>query len=346
VTWATGHHLDAAVTLVGGLVAYCEHRMPVEPFGWAEQVLAAAEARGRTPAGLDRVYAVAAACARFVDELDYAEELVARGLALPASDPVTTAHLLYVRSEVALFRGQVDEAGWHLEQFTAAARAAEHPGLVLLAELMEVLRVAYVGDVERAVALSRALEAPAAVLGPHDPVAAWATYVRGEVLVDEDPARAEVLLDQALERAQSIGDRYLTGVTYVSAASTRARHGDPRRAAELYVEVIEHWFAAGDWTHQWTTLRNIVDLLVRFEAYPAAMVVVSALDSRQTTAAGFGAELERLDAARDALPTHLGPDDRAALSRQGAAMSDEDLLGFVVTSLRDLAGVSGSAGRT
>lgn len=348
-TWATDHHLDEAVTLVGGLLCYCEHRMPVEPLGWAERVIAAADAAGRHPDGMDRVFAVAAACARFVDELDYADALITRGLQVEATDPQTTAQLLYLRCEVALFLGRVDEAGSHLEQFTAAASAGG-PGLVLMAALMDVLRVAYLGETERSVAMSEQLAGSAAALGPAHPVAAWATYVRGEVLVDHDPARAAALLDEALERALEVGDRYLTGVTYVSAASTRARHGDPREAATLYVSAIDHWFAASDWTHQWTTVRNIVDLLVRLDAYSSAAVILAALDTRRTTAAGFGSELERLDAARRALPDRLSADEGAALARQGAAMSDEEVLAFVTASLRGLADVaidlSAGTGRT
>ena len=32
-------------------------------------------------------------------------------------------------------------------------------------------------------------------------------------------------------------------------------------ALEGYREVIDHWAAGGNWSHQWVTLRNLADLL-------------------------------------------------------------------------------------
>ena len=101
----------------------------------------------------------------------------------------------------------------------------------------------------------------------------------------------------------------------------------------MYVEVIEHWFSAGDWTHQWTTMRNIADLLDRLEAYPAAAVLLGALDTRATTSASFGAELERTEAVRDVVTVQLDPAEQAELSRQGAAMSDDEVVDFVLAEL-------------
>jgi hypothetical protein len=205
-----------------------------------------------------------------------------------------------------------------------------------MSALMDTLRTAYEGDLETAEQQTAGLARAAAGMSRRDPVAAWATYVCGEVLIDRSPERAMQFLDQAIDRAQLVGDRYLLGVTYVSAASLRARHGDPLDAARWYLDVIGHWFAAGDWTHQWTTMRNVVDLFSRVAAYDAAAVLLGALDSRDTSAAAFGAELERLEAARANVTVLLTPDTRAARSQEGASMTDEQVVEFVVGHLQDL----------
>ena len=136
-----------------------------------------------------------------------------------------------------------------------------------MADLMDVMQPAYLGDAETAATEAQTLAARAAAFGPRDTVAAWATYVHGEVLIDLDPPRAQDFLDEALDRRppgrRPLPDgRHLRLGCLATCSAWR-----PSRGCPLYVDVIDHWFTAGDWTHQWTTMRNIVDLLARLEAY-------------------------------------------------------------------------------
>ncbi|MGH8887498.1 MAG: AfsR/SARP family transcriptional regulator [Egibacteraceae bacterium] len=80
----------------------------------------------------------------------------------------------------------------------------------------------------------------------------------------------------------------------VSVASLRGRHGDPSKALPLFRDLIEHWHQAGNWTQQWTTLRNLVGLLVRLGAYEAAAVLYGAQAVAATAGAVYGADAARL----------------------------------------------------
>jgi len=202
-----------------------------------------------------------------------------------------------------------------------------------LALVTRALVVAYGGDVRTAADLVAAARRQAQRAG--DVVgAAWARYAEGEVLVDEAPERALVLLEGALRSARELGDRYLTGVALVSRASVLGRWGDPRRARPAFLEVVEHWREAGDRTHQWTTLRSVVPLLLRLHEPAAAARLLGALTSRRTAGRAYGADAERLSHARAALAAALGPDCLEQLLTEGAALADDDVVRLACAALR------------
>jgi hypothetical protein len=77
----------------------------------------------------------------------------------------------------------------------------------------------------------------------------------------------------------------------VSLASLHARGGEIDRALELFRDVIAHWRRLGDHTHQLTTLRNLVELLVRIRADDDAAVLYGAVTAASVPS--FGAEAQR-----------------------------------------------------
>jgi hypothetical protein len=178
-------------------------------------------------------------------------------------------------------------------------------------------------------------------------VAAWALYTRGECLLEEDPGAAEPLLAAALERATANEDRYLVGVTLVSLASARSRHGDPEAACSLFRRAVEHWHRAGNWTHQWTTLRNVVVLLARLGRHREAALVDGALEARETTARATGAEAVRMRETRDGLVAILGVEEYDEAARVGAGLDDDEVVAWVLAELGeepDGTGIAGAAG--
>jgi hypothetical protein len=153
------------------------------------------------------------------------------------------------------------------------------------------------------------------------------------VLIDSDPEQADELLAEALARARDLDERYLSGVALVAAASARSRHGNPHDAAELFGEVVRHWRDRDDWTHQWTTLRNVVDLLVRLDRSEAAAVLVAALTDRGGPATGYGSDATRLTETHDRLAAQLGADQLLRLTARGRSLTDQALLDHALQAL-------------
>jgi hypothetical protein len=82
-------------------------------------------------------------------------------------------------------------------------------------------------------------------------------------------------------------------------------------------DVVDYWERAGNWTHQWTTLRNLAELLRTLgDAEPAALIDAAAdaapdappADGRPSAGPRSGApgRAEALAAARSAIAHHLG----------------------------------------
>ena len=194
------------------------------------------------------------------------------------------------------------------------------------------LALAYGGDTRGALAIVEPLAAaPAPRLA-----AAWTTYTVGEVLMDTDPDRAARVLAQTVQEARLIGDRFLTGVALVSAASIRARYGDARQAVPAFREVVEHWQQLGNWTQQWTTLRSVADLMERLGDGRSAALVLGAVRDTRRTGVIFGADAARLDDLQHRLATVLDAHKLAELMSRGAALSDAEALQVVRAGLDQL----------
>jgi hypothetical protein len=141
-------------------------------------------------------------------------------------------------------------------------------------------------------------------------------YARGELLAQSDPEQADALLSGALREARSYDERYLLDDALVSIASIRAAHGDPDEAHVMFADVVRHWRSKSDWTHQWTTLRNVVALFVRCgRPEPAAVLATALLDGSRPYAIGFGTDADRLQHTASVLTESLGQErylERAA----------------------------------
>ncbi|WP_425560238.1 tetratricopeptide repeat protein, partial [Kineococcus glutinatus] len=278
---------------------------------------------------------VAAAGARSAGDLARARELLERGLALIAgpgtADPVVEGYLGNLLAEVCLFEGRLDEA----EAIVHRIRALRPPVPdARIASALLPLIALYRGDADGAEARARELLARAErddleVLRP------WAVYVTGEVLLDRDPARAAGHLREALAAARGNGDRYLVGVALTTAASLHTRHGDPGEAVPLFEEAVRHWHELGNWTHQWTTLRNVADLLLHLGRAEAAAVLHGAFAAREATVPSFGADAERVRAATGTLRAALGEEGFGELGDRGGRLADGEVVAAALGFLAD-----------
>lgn len=335
-SWALEHgEVDPALRLVAALSRYAEHRIASEVATWAENTVEAAEATPTLSALLPTGYAVAAGGARFSGDLERAKVLAERGIAASAgADDPSRCLPLYLLEEVALFQGRLDEADRLAREVHRLASMTGQTFLSVWAGVNRVLVRAYQGDVTGASTLAE--EVSALAVSTKDPTAiAWARYGAGEALLETHPERAVTLLEDALRRARALGERYLTGVTLVSVASVRSRHGDPRQALEIFRDAVQHWHRAGNWTQQWTTIRNVVDLLVRLGADEPAALLYGAVSSRSTAAPVFGADADRLEQAHRILTERLGAQRFTAVAANGTALGDDDVVELVCDIIDD-----------
>jgi predicted ATPase/DNA-binding SARP family transcriptional activator len=331
--WALDHDIEVALRIVVALSSHAEEALVAEPFEWALRAVQRAEADGHASSWLAQGYAVAAMGARFGGDLPRAQELVDRALTVDGHPDRPARQLpLLVRGEVAFYRGELDEAQRIRAQLAGTQPHDAERTWALWSEMIGVIAPAYRGDTAEAINAGERFVVRVDRDG--DPIMmGWARYALAEAIADSDPVRALALLDDALARARASGGRFLNGVALVTAASLRGRHGQPEQARRVFAETIRWWLRAGNWTQQWTTVRNVIDLLVRLGQDRHAARLHGAVLARTTAPPPFGADAQRLALARTTLRERLGAEAFAAASGAGAAMSDGEVITWVLELL-------------
>jgi predicted ATPase/DNA-binding SARP family transcriptional activator len=259
--------LDTAIAISTALVRPATARDLPEVWSWALE-LAAHPELGEHPRRADALGAAATA-AWLTGDLARGERLALDGL---AQDPSSVAALQALGS-VRLFRG--DPAAAH-ELWLAASRP--HGAYLPQAALAAV----YTGDVALARRSLAAADAWAAEVGSPTEVA-LCKYAWGELL-GPDP-EAVSAYEEAIALAARVGASFVAGIGRVGLASTLAANGRDRRAAGEFAVVIRYWRTTGNWTQQWTTLRNAADLLDRRGRAALATQVLAAAAAAPAAAA-------------------------------------------------------------
>ncbi|GAA4736147.1 AfsR/SARP family transcriptional regulator [Actinomycetospora chibensis] len=179
-----------------------------------------------------------------------AERLARRGLAR-ARDDEGRRVCLAALGEARLSRGAWDDAVTHdVAAWGLAERPRPEPGVGALAAL-------YGGDPRKARELAALLPT-----GDVPSLLGLAAYVTAEIdSVEGRTDAAEEGYSVAMARARSVGSTFLEAIAAVGLASLRSRSGRIGAALVGYRDVIDHWAAGGNWSHQWVTLRNLADLL-------------------------------------------------------------------------------------
>ncbi|GIJ67830.1 BTAD domain-containing putative transcriptional regulator [Virgisporangium ochraceum] len=289
--------LDAAAAIVVALMDPMSYRDLIELRDWAEE-LGADPALDGHPLG-SAVLGVAAEAAYHRGDYPFAEYLCRRGLALGGS-----WYCLTVLSNADLARGAWEDA---IEHSLAAAALATVPrenlGLAALA-------TAYAGRPDEARALNERGRA-----GATSPtLRAWGAYVAGEI--DNAAGRhtvAEVHYQQAIDLARTSGAAFLVGVATVGLLSVRTHAGRFRDALRGYREVVDYFERTGNWTHLWTTLRNLATVLRRLSDDGPADALTAAADRAPDAPAVAGAAV--------AAPSAEGPGRAAVLEIARDAIS-------------------------
>ncbi|WP_209306366.1 BTAD domain-containing putative transcriptional regulator [Blastococcus sp. CT_GayMR19] len=258
--------LDAAAAMVTSLFDAVAYRDLVELRSWAEEL-------ADDPALHD--HPLAAAVLGTAGEAVYhrgdhakAERLARAGLER-AADGRGTAYCLMPLSVVALARGAHGASAAHaLAAAELGGRSGEALGVAALA-------LAYSGDADGARVLG-----DRALAGSVSPtLRSWAAYVTGEIETSVGRRDlAEPHYVRAVEFARRAGNTFLAGVASVGLVAARAAAGRAAEALVGYREVIDYFARTGNWTHQWTTVRNLADLLRRLGDEDTAAQLDAAAD--------------------------------------------------------------------
>jgi len=297
--------LDDAAALVVGLYEAAMGRDLTEIWGWSDELVSDPALIAHPRAA--EVLGVAAESAYLRGDYASAERLARDGLAV-ATDPAGSWICLTSLAVADLSRGAFADV---VEHATAAASVAKRPSLDLAVAAMAAT---YSGDLDHARALHAMVVAVAQSPTDH------ASYVAGEI--DNASGRwdqAEQHYTATIDLGRRCGATFLVGIASVGLVTVMAAAGRVDDALRGNRDVIDYFDGAGNWTHQWVTLRNLADLLCRLgDDEPAALIDAAADQAPDApAAAGDGTPQPHrdpaptvcraavLDVARRAIDEHL-----------------------------------------
>lgn len=334
-TWAREHAPDVASGLSTSLHLFAVGTLDDEVLGWAQRLVPHLAADDPAVAA---AHAGVAARLLQAGELNAAEARAEQALALAVDDRVRM-QAYEVLSDAAIYDGRLRGCREQAARLWELALAAGDGHYAAIAAASTSLALAYEGDRPAAhAALTRHRALLDAVVPALSPTAlGWFAYAEGEVDLDAHPDHAARSLGRAVALADAVGNRYLGGVARVSATSVRGRHGEAWEALVAFEDVVVRWLERGDRTHLLTTLRNLVDLLLRLDAPDAAAELLGAV-ARADVSPTFGAEGERLARAHEQLAGALGDARLADLLRTGAARDVEPAARAALAAARRLRG--------
>lgn len=281
-----------------------------EPWTWAIADADLPALRG-TPVEA-AVLATAAQAAWRLGDLDRARDLVDRALAA-GGDAHGRALARFQDSVLRMFAGEYRTASQ-----TMAAAGDVDPSRRALFCATAALAAGYAGDTDDAFdLLDRAEHADH---GGAPTLLAFLAHCRGEVCAAVGDAGATAHLRRAVDLARTSGATFVVATATLTLATVTARAGDLHGACAHFGEVIRYWQRTGSWTQQWTTLRNVAEVLAQLgDAEHAALLLLAAADDADA-AALTGDDAARLGALRDALQARLDPAEFDRLRQRAATL--------------------------
>src|SRR5262249_56296846 len=96
---------------------------------------------------------------------------------------------------------------------------------------------------------------------------------------------------------------------------------------------IREWQQAGAWTPLWVTLRTLVDLLARADAWADAAVLYGAVTAASSGAPPFGADADRLRQSATLLGQHLTDTEFRFQAGQGEQMGGGQVIQFALQAI-------------
>lgn len=318
---------DLALRLSAALYNYVVYQFRDEVVSWGETALELSHADTHP-----RFSAVCGAVGEGLTlrgELPRARALAERALAhIAEPDDPRRLPPLKVVTAVNLYEGRLDDCfAWAGEQLRLARRHND-PWYAAEALLFRGLARTYAGDpAEGLVIADENLEVATAV--GHPTLTAWALYNQAEALALTDPAAARQRYEQAIRVAESVNSTFGANIAEVGLAALLARTGDADDALRAFRRTVHRWRRMQVWHHQWTTLRNLAQLLVRIHAYQDAATLLGAVGAT----AAYGTDADDAHQAADLLRHALGPPAYAAATARGSALNADATVDFALATI-------------
>lgn len=285
------------------------------------------------PAGPDaaRLLGLVAASCWQRGDLDLCEAYARRSIALASAgpDPAAARDGHEALANVHMFRGDLAESRREARCSVELADAAGDVDTALFARMDLTVAAAYAGDDDAAVREETAMAELVARTGSATARASLA-YVRGERRAERDPAAAAGHLREAVRLAESVDSRFVAGIARHTLATSAVRDGGDVGAL---LPLLDHWLAAGAWTHLWVAVRSLVVARSRAGDQRTAGILLGALRASPRATRAFGPDARRETEAEEAGRIALGDGFDAALA-EGAALGDARAIALARTVAR------------
>ncbi|GAA3244944.1 AfsR/SARP family transcriptional regulator [Dactylosporangium siamense] len=302
--WSRAHAPPVAVRIAGAAAEFGFWRLRADLLTWSTLIL--------PDAGSQAAVLVGAAYGAWLDGDFGTAARIAQG-AVDAGHAGAADQL----GDIALIQGDLDGAEAHYRQAIAVLPVGTPARAVAMANL--ALPLAYRQDPAALPAAEAGLVEARATGNPS--ALAFAMFALAEAHGDGDPTAAIGALDQALRLADSVGNRFVAGVTRTAMVALRGRHGPPGPALALFAGAIRHWRTTGGRPLLIIALRNLVVLFARTGRDVAAIELAAALDAPSGV---YGAEAERLAQALGAVRVRLPVTTAEEAWRRGSTRSADE----------------------
>ncbi|MEQ8716608.1 MAG: BTAD domain-containing putative transcriptional regulator [Acidimicrobiales bacterium] len=327
---------DRALRLVAALREFGFRGVQYEVMAWAAAV-ADLPGAGEHPE-YPTVLAMCAYGHWVRGDLDAAIQLAGQALEAERADGVSDSGLPErVLGNAHFYKGDPDTALMWMDRMLESARIADDTARVAHALYMRSVAYTSLGDGIRGAVLAGEAKAAAAEVGSAT-ARSLAAYALGLALERTDATEALSNLETAAQLGASAGNRWIGAFALTEVHWLRARSGEHLAALEGYGGVVRTWYRGGDWANQWLSLRHVFGILTDLGAFEVAAVLHGAL-----VAAGAAhalpfepADAQRLADTVEELRSLLGADAFEEAVARGAAMSDSEIVEFVVHHMERL----------
>ncbi|MGD9997476.1 MAG: BTAD domain-containing putative transcriptional regulator [Ilumatobacteraceae bacterium] len=231
--------------------------------------------------------------------------------------------------------GRPHEALRWMDRLVDTARCAGEPSRLAHALYMRSVAETSVGRAGSGAAM--ASEAQDAAQASGSPTAlAQARYALGLALESAEPDAGREQLTAAVDLAAAAGNRWVEAFARTEVLWLDARLGHVEPALTGFETVIDSWYRGGDWANQWLSLRHVFGILHDIGRSEEAATVHGALAAAEAT---YAMPFEPSDAARlrksvDDLREEMGPQRFADAVARGSAMSDQEVVAYVLGAIR------------